>query len=326
MSLKNDSTKYEVIKKFELGYSVSKISEILDIPKQTLSDFLLRKTWKDFWVDFDERVDSGVFGPCGPIGPKILVLDIETAPMRGAIWRLFKTNVGLDQIEQDWYVIAWAAKWMHEDEVFYQDKRDSWKDEDDRELLEGIWKLIDEADIIVTQNGKRFDEKKLNARFVMQGFKPPSSYRHIDTLEIAKRHFSFTSNKLEYMTDKLCKKYKKKSHEKFPGYLLWKECLEGNIEAWKEMEEYNIFDVLSLEELYTILRPWFKNHPNINVYYEDNEIRCRCGSTSFEHNGYRYTNLSKFDRFRCKECGAETAGRVNLLPKNKRKTLRANIL
>lgn len=96
--------------------------------------------------------------------------------------------------------------------------------------------MLDEADIVITQNGRKFDQKKLNARFILNGFKPPSSYKHIDTLVIARKHFGFTSNKLKYMTDKLCTKYKKLDHSKFPGMELWRECLKGNSEAWTEME------------------------------------------------------------------------------------------
>ena len=50
---------------------------------------------------------------------------------------------------------------------------------------------------------------------------------------IAKECFGFTSNKLEYMTDKLCKKYKKLKHGKYAGFELWKECLHGNMDAWQ---------------------------------------------------------------------------------------------
>ena len=287
------------------------IAAQLGVPRTTVSDYLLKR--------FSEEVKPSD-------GPKILVLDIETAPIRAAVWRIFKENVGLSQIEKDWYVISWAAKWIGDDEVFYEDKSESYSDEDDFELLQGIWDLLDQADIIITQNGKRFDKKKLNARFIFHGMKPPSMYRHIDTLEIAKKNFGFTSNKLEYMTNLLCTVYKKLDHKKFPGYSLWEHCLKGDPEAWQEMQDYNIHDVLSLEELYMKMRPWDNSHPNINLYYEDLEIRCRCSSTNLDHNGYWYTNLSKFDKFRCKDCGAEVRGRVNLLPKEKRETLRGNII
>lgn len=226
---------------------------------------------------------------------------------------------------KDWYVLSWSAKWVGHDEVMYEDKSQSWGDEDDSAILKSIHALLDEADIVVTQNGKKFDVKKLNARFVMLGLKPPSSYKHIDTLQIAKRHFAFTSNKLEFMTDKLCKKYKKLKHGKFPGFELWKQCLRGNQEAWREMEEYNMYDVLSLEELVFILAPWSNQIPNLDIYHDEEENRCFCGHTEWEHNGYAYTNVSKFDRFSCTNCGAEKRGRTNLFTKEKRATLMMNI-
>jgi len=256
--------------------------------------------------------------------PKILLVDIETSPMLGFIWGLFDQNVGLSQIKTDWHILSWSAKWLgdSEDSVMYMDQRNAKNIEDDTKLLSGIWKLLNEATAIITQNGKRFDQKKLNARFIQKGFAPPSSYRHIDTLQIAKRHFGFSSNKLAYLTDKLCTKYKKSEHAKFAGFNLWKECLNGNIEAYKEMEAYNKLDVLSLEELYLKLRPWDKTI-NFNIYTDSFETVCSCGSIDIVKNGFTYTNLAQYQRYTCKKCGAEFRDRTNLLSKEKRKSLKS---
>jgi hypothetical protein len=251
--------------------------------------------------------------------PKILILDIETAPLLGHVWGLWENNLGLNQIAQDWHILAWAAKWLGDppSKIYYQDQRKARKVEDDKELLKGIWKLMDEADIICTQNGKAFDEKKLNARFILNGFQPPSSYRHIDTKLLASRKFAFTSNKLEYMTSKLCTKYKKLTHKKFPGFELWKECLKGNLTAWKEMERYNKYDVLSLEELYIKLRPW-DGTINFNAYDGDPDaIRCVCGSLNMKRNGYKFTNIGKYARYKCLDCGSEAKARNNLIKRKK---------
>jgi hypothetical protein len=92
------------------------------------------------------------------------------------------------------------------------------------------------------------------------------------------------------------------------------------------MQDYNCVDVLATEELYHKLRPWVNNHPNINVYTDDVTTLCTCGHDDWTHSGYHYTNLSKFDKFKCNNCGATQRGRVNLIPKNTRKTLKANVL
>ena len=252
--------------------------------------------------------------------PKILLIDIETAPILGYCWDIWQQNIGLNQIKQDWHLISWAAKWLDEPEVFYADQRSAKNVEDDKKILGGVWKLLDEADVVITQNGRAFDEKKLNARFIIQGFQPPSSYKHIDTKLIAKRRFGFTSNKLEYLCDKLNKKYKKEAHKQFPGFDLWKACLEGKREAWDELEKYNKMDVLALEELYHKLAPW-DNTVNFALYRTSSNSVCKCGSTSIQRNGYAYTAVGKFQRYKCASCGHETRGKHNVLSPQKRASL-----
>lgn len=257
-------------------------------------------------------------------GPKVLLFDIETAPIIAYVWGLWDNNVALNQIKSDWHVLAWSAKWLEDKpkDIMYADQRHAKNIEDDSEILKQIWALLDEADIVVTQNGRSFDQKKLNARFILNGFQPPSSYKHIDTKLLAQKHFAFSSNKLEYMTDKLCTKYKKlKVTGKFSGFTLWSECLKGNLKAWKQMEKYNKYDVLSLEELYQKLISW-DSTINFALYSEDNAPVCSCGSTSFLKRGFFYTSVGKFQRFRCNKCGAETRSRDNLFDKEKRKSLR----
>jgi hypothetical protein len=255
--------------------------------------------------------------------PKVLIFDIETAPIIAHVWSLWENNVSLNQIDSDWHVLSWSAKWLGDapSKVMYQDQRNAKDIQNDKELLKGIWKLLDEADIVITQNGIRFDRKKLNARFILNGFQPPSSYKHIDTKVIASKHFAFTSNKLEYMTDKLNTQYKKLKHNKFPGHEMWNECLKGNPEAWKEMEVYNKHDVLALEELYGKLIPW-DNSINFNLYHDEMDHVCKCGGETFIKNGFYYTASGKYQKHKCKGCGSEHRDRVNLFTKDKRASLK----
>jgi hypothetical protein len=257
-------------------------------------------------------------------GPKVLIYDIETAPILAHVWGLWENNVALNQIVSDWHVLSWSAKWLGDgpDKVMYMDQRNAKNIEDDTHILSGIWELLNQADIVITQNGKNFDQKKLNARFIIKGFQPPGSYKHIDTKQIAGKHFGFTSSKLEYMTDKLCVNYKKQKHKKFPGHEMWVECIAGNLDAWKEMEKYNKYDVLSLEELYYKLIPW-DNSINFNVYHDGTHHECSsCGGKTFIKNGFYYTSSGKFQKYRCKGCGAEHRDKNNLFDKEKRESLK----
>ncbi len=250
-------------------------------------------------------------------GPRVLFLDIETAPVTAFIWNLWEQNVGLNQIKEDWFILCWAAKWQNQKRMHYKDQRKARDLSQDKRILEPLWKLLNEADIIVTQNGKKFDAKKINARFIINGMKPPSSYRHIDTRQIAKKCFGFTSNSLEYLLDKLGVKFKKLKHKQFPGMELWKECLAKNPAAWREMEKYNKHDVLGLEEVYTRLAPW-DTSVNFNVYHNHEGHVCQCGHPAFIRFGYSYTNAGKYQRFKCKQCGAEYRSKQNLLSNEKR--------
>lgn len=256
------------------------------------------------------------------IGPKILLVDVETAPIIGHMWSIWDQTLGLEQIKQDWHLLSWAAKWIQSDIVMYMDQRNVKNMEDDTKLLAGIWKLLDEADIIITHNGKQFDSKKLNARFIIKGFQPPSRYRHIDTLQIAKKNFAMTSNKLEYLANVLDTKHKKLKHGQFPGFELWKECLKRNKAAWNEMEKYNKHDVLTLEDVYKKLLPWDRS-VDFNVYNDSLEVVCACGGKEFRNKGYAYTNLGQYRRYKCLACGAEARGRDNLLSKAKKASLRS---
>ena len=253
--------------------------------------------------------------------PRILLIDIETAPMVAYTWSLWDQNIGLNQIIEDWSIISFAAKWLDDsdDRIIYHDTTNMENLKDDSELLPILRELLDEADIIAGQNSKAFDMKKINARLALAGIKPPSPYRQYDTKIIAKKHFKFTSNKLAYMTDKLCTKYKKLDHGKFSGFSLWKEYLAGNKEAHEEMKEYNKYDVLSLQELFLKLLPW-DDSINFNPYNDCDYDVCTCGSIDFKKKGYHYTNTNRYQRYECKNCGKSIRSRKAEKVKNKTKS------
>lgn len=243
-----------------------------------------------------------------PKQAKVLIFDIETSPLEVYAWDLGEQNISLAQVKKDWSVLAWGAKWLGKTKTLYKDTRDNRDVRSDKNILEPLWKLLDEADIVVTQNGKSFDSRKLNARFIQHGMKPPSPYRHLDTYRIAKTVAEFTSHKLEYLTDKLCVKYKKLSHKRFPGLELWKQCLNGNRKAWAEMKRYNVHDVLSTEELYEKLKPWTpRSAPS--VYFTDGSRKCGiCGKMALEKRGYERLKAAVYQKMHCTKCGAWSRG------------------
>lgn len=233
---------------------------------------------------------------------RILTLDIETAPMIGFVWKLWKENVGLNQLIGNSYIIGFAAKWYGEKEIIYDDLRSDGGKENDKRLVKKLAALLEEADAVVAHNGRDFDLRVVQARMFHYDMDPPSSYRTIDTKLIAVRNFRLPSYKLEYLTDKFNKKYKKLKHTKFPGFELWKETvLLNNQQAWIEMEKYNKYDVLSTEELYFGRMVDWDSSFNFFAFLDT----CICGSNEYKKRGFARTNSGTFQRYKCLGCGRE---------------------
>lgn len=230
---------------------------------------------------------------------KVLIIDIETAPNIAYVWGAWKQNVGGNQWVQKSHIMSFAAKWLGQAGVMYYENRGS----DDKELVEQAYNLLDEADIVVAHNGQKFDLPVIIGRGVVHGLQPPSPYFVVDTLLIARKEFRFVSNTLANLSKELGLT-EKDSHKQFPGFELWLECLRGNDAAWKEMAEYNIQDVLTLEEMYYRMLPYMKNHPNV-ARLTNGEVACpKCGSKNIQYRGYYYTRAGLcYRRFVCLDCG-----------------------
>lgn len=302
----------QAIKLYAEGFNKAEIGRKLGIARTTVRDFLHRRQEQQYqdWKNSTQE-------PVVKKGPKILFFDIETRQLTLEGFGLFNQNFSLEQIAEDWSILSFSAKWMDSDEIMYYDVSEYTEDN----LLDKLYDLFEEADFICAHNGKRFDLKKVRARMIARGFKPHSPVRVIDTLLIAKKEFAMTSNKLQYLTNLLCKSNKKSSHTKFPGFSLWREFVRGNPEAIEEMRSYNIIDVTSLQELYEILAPWSSTLPVFEVYEEDVS-----DMGDWEESGFSYTNLGKYQQYRNKITGQYRRGKTNLLSKEKRESLLANIV
>lgn len=243
--------------------------------------------------------------------PKILIFDIETAPLRAYVWRRFKENISLDQTISEWFMIAWSAKWLYDAEVMGEVLTpEEIEEENDKRLCESLWKLIDEADIVVAYNGVKFDVPKINTRFIINGMLPPKPYKIVDPMLTAKYKFAFSSNKMDNLATQLGIANKLDT-----DFNLWKKCMEGDKESLDYMLQYNKQDVKTLEEIYIKMLPWIKNHPNVQNYIDSNVpvcSHCGCKELTYIPGRYYYTNISKYKISRCNNCGAVIRDRNNL--------------
>lgn len=207
---------------------------------------------------------------------------------------MFQQNISIGQLIESSSVLCWAAKWLGKKKVYFS----SIFHTTFTKMIKEIHKLIDEADAVITYNGKRFDMPTLNKEFLLKKLPPPSPYKDIDLLTTARGKFKFASNKLDYIAQ-LLGVGQKTSHEGMP---LWIECMSKNPKAWKLMKKYNIQDVKLTEEVYYKLQGWIKIHPNHNL--ETEEMVCpNCGSHHLQKRGVQISLTNMYQRYQCQSCG-----------------------
>ena len=196
---------------------------------------------------------------------------------------------------------------------------------EDLSIMDGLWKLHDEANIVIAHNAKGFDVPRINTRLFINGYAPPAPYQVIDTLYHYRKQFKFSHNRLDYI-NKVMLLDRKLSNE---GMGLWVRCVDGvTVEEQQkgldEMKEYNDQDTFILEENYLRFRPWIKNHPNIAVYMDNDELTCGiCGSTRLRLANSDYgTPVNKYPTYRCENCGGLAGrGRKSDIMAHQRKNL-----
>jgi DNA polymerase elongation subunit (family B) len=242
--------------------------------------------------------------------PKILIFDIETAPMQAFVWKRYKENISLDQTISESFMLCWSAKWLY-DEVVLGDclTQTEALTEDDLRITKSLYDLVNQADILVAYNGRNFDIPYMNQRFLVYGFPPYAPTHIVDPYETAKSVFRFSSNKMDHIATQLGLQNKLKT-----DFNLWKGCLLGDIKCLENMLTYNKQDVVVLEEIYCQMLPWIKNHPNISNYFDDKERCVKCGTDKILKlkNKFFYTHSGKYELYRCQECGAIFRGKRNL--------------
>lgn len=234
---------------------------------------------------------------------KIILLDIETAPSLGYVWGKYDQNV--IAFERHSFMLAYSWKVFDEPEIFTRrlcDYKEYNKDHAyDGDLVSDLWKVFDEADIIIAHNGDAFDIRVSNSRFAVHNLPPPSTYKTVDTLKIARKYFRFESNKLDDLAQHLELGEKGESG----GFATWHGCMSGDINAWDKMGAYNAQDVVVLERVYRKIRGWAPNHPNIALYDKTDHLCPTCGGSNIQRRGFYRAKARVYQRFACQnvECG-----------------------
>lgn len=237
-------------------------------------------------------------------GMKVLEIDIETAPAKAYIWSPWKENIPHARVIENGYMLCWAAKWQHKKGIMFRDRRDP-------DFLDELWDLLDEADAVVHYNGKNFDIKWIQTEFLLGGYMPPSPFRQIDLLPVARQKFKLLRNTLENVVEVL------EIGEKLPhaGFDMWIGCMENDAQSWKDMRLYNEHDVRLLQGVYTVFQPWITNHPNRALWLDAVDPTCpNCGGTHMQSRGIERTQTLKYYRYQCADCHTWARARTRIEP------------
>lgn len=238
---------------------------------------------------------------------KVLIFDIETSHAPAYVFSKYQ-EIPDGNFLADWFMLSWSAKWLFEDEIT-QAKVTARESErrDDKRITKSLWKMLDEANVVIAHNLKKFDKRKAQSRFLKHGLYLPSHYQEIDTLISSRKEFYELSNRLDFLTSKFLGESKlqtprglwiKAQGNPFAG-------IKPDQEAIDQMAEYCDNDVKILEDYYLLIRPYIKSHPNLSLWEGGDIPRCKaCSGTEFTQIGDYSTIVNIYEGFRCNNCGS----------------------
>jgi len=292
-----------ILRKLHLkGLSSRKIAKILSVGKSTINDTLNGLGWR------------------AQTSPRVLMFDLETTPELSYTWGRWKQNISQGQVVEHPYVLTWAAKFLGEDTI-YSDKLTNYpafsKDiRNDYHIITSLIELINQADMVVAHNGDKFDVPWLRSRILFHGLPPLQPNKFYDTLKVSKKLLRLPSFSLA----SICKYYGLTDKLDNEGFPLWRACMEGDVDAFNRMEEYNRGDIASLEAVYLLLRSHDPQHPNLTLTSDNSALQCHaCGHTEMVKIPRKYrTQVSEFDLYKCTSCGAHQRSRSTTKTKEQR--------
>lgn len=225
---------------------------------------------------------------------KILTLDIERLPGLATVWDQRTRFIPVSQWTRLPSLLCVAAKWYGKRPVEFHA---AWDDYD--AMVQASWDLIDQADFLVTFNGKRFDFPHLQGAWLQAGLTPPTTVKHVDLFQVARSSFGFESKSLAHLCERLGISGKNWRYDPTVA----QAAVDGDEAAQKRMRTYNANDVRITERVYEALRPWISTHPHPVVDHD--KARCNaCGSDRLERAGTYLAAVMEYAQYRCSDCGA----------------------
>jgi DNA polymerase elongation subunit (family B) len=227
--------------------------------------------------------------------PRVLTIDIETLPGTALYFSRWNVNIGMANVLESPRIGCFAAKWYGKRTIhFHSEHRDGQK-----AMLERLWHLLNEADVVVTYNGDSFDIPWIRGELAVAGHDPWSPFLSVDLIKTVRR-FKFDSKRL----DDVVQRYGIGRKMDTGGIELWKGALAGDSKAWAKMRRYNCMDVEITERLLDEVRPYATSLPHLGQWTRDRECCPSCGGNDLTLVGLVYGKTTAYPKLHCEDCGA----------------------
>lgn len=245
---------------------------------------------------------------------KILALDFETSYNLALTWGLYDGFIPHENVLKERGILMGSYTYLNPLDKTHSKIRNisllNSTDEDD--MINKLYLIMLDADIIVTHNGDKFDLRRFNTELIKHNFDPLPKIKTIDTLKIARKNFNFNSNKLADLARTLGLGEKGDVPKSVWIVLGNPNSSERDKrQALKLMRDYCNQDVVLLAKLYFALRRFDPSHPSFNLVADASDACPRCTSQgTLETNpAWVYHSATRtYPRFKCTNCGGWTKG------------------
>lgn len=248
----------------------------------------------------------------------VLIYDLERVPGRakvkhrgltieGDFWDLgsWKHTIGrrihADDVTEWPRTICGAWRWYGQNKIHFAAE---WQRGGHEAMLDKLWAALDKADIVVGQNIKGFDNRKMLSSWIESGRPAPRPFKSFDTLTEA-RKAGFESNTL----DALCTRLGIPAKTDRYSVVMARDAVAGNRQAQTQIRSYNCGDIDATTGLYDRLRPYSSTHPHSTVGSATDRLTCHaCWGDSLTLSGTRLAQVIMYNVYRCNDCGANVQG------------------
>jgi hypothetical protein len=172
-------------------------------------------------------------------------------------------------------------------------------------MLREVWRVYDEADIVIGHNVDAFDTKLLKAEWWRMGLPAPRPFKSVDTLKVTRREFKSESNTLDSLVKRLNRDGKTDKYD----VELARAALDGDVKAQKRLMRYNQGDIEASECLYDSLRGWMPTHPFIGTHGDEKRCnQCQSDDLTLDESARYRAVVLDYALYRCGNCGANVRG------------------